>query len=239
MFFDSPKVIVETAERRGIMVCGYHASQATLAPKGYLADEPIIDKPGKGSFYATDFDMLLRHRGIANIVFTGITTDVCVHTTMRDANDRGYDCLMVEDCTESYFPEFKRATLDMVRAQGGIVGWTARSEAVINALDKMNVAARVAKTAEAPYRLAHDIVNDPKRLATLPWVPFRPGISIVRIYDAGNSGSSAALLRYNPGASLAEHRHAGFEHIYIVSGSQSGNGPSNSTDAQKVPSAEC
>lgn len=96
--------------------------------------ELVIDKPGKGAFYATGFGDALEAAGITHLLMTGVTTEVCVQTTMREANDRGYECLMVEDCTESYFPAFKAATLDMVRAQGGIVGWTATSEQVIGAL---------------------------------------------------------------------------------------------------------
>lgn len=96
--------------------------------------ELVIDKPGKGAFYATGFGDALEAAGITHLLMTGVTTEVCVQTTMREANDRGYECLMVEDCTESYFPQFKAATLDMVRAQGGIVGWTATSEQVIGAL---------------------------------------------------------------------------------------------------------
>lgn len=99
-----------------------------------IAGELIIDKPGKGSFYGTDLDGQLLRRGITHLLITGVTTEVCVQTTMREANDRGYDCLLVEDCTESYFPAFKQATLEMVRAQGGIVGWTAPSAAVIAGL---------------------------------------------------------------------------------------------------------
>jgi nicotinamidase-related amidase len=87
--------------------------------------EIVIDKPGKGAFYATDLGEILKARGVTHLVLAGVTTEVCVQTTMREANDRGYECLLVEDATESYFPEFKAATLDMVRAQGGIVGWTA------------------------------------------------------------------------------------------------------------------
>ena len=76
----------------------------------------------------------LQARGITHLLITGVTTEVCVQTTMREANDRGYECLLVEDGTESYFPEFKQATLDMVRAQGGIVGWTATASEVLQAL---------------------------------------------------------------------------------------------------------
>jgi nicotinamidase-related amidase len=92
-----------------------------LAPK---PGELVIDKPGKGAFYATPLEQVLRARGITHLVFAGVTTEVCVQTTMREANDRGYDCLLVEEATESYFPEFKSATLEMLRAQGAIVGWT-------------------------------------------------------------------------------------------------------------------
>jgi nicotinamidase-related amidase len=87
--------------------------------------ETVIVKPGKGAFYATALGEILRLRGITHLLFAGVTTEVCVQTTMREANDRGYDCLLIEDATESYFPEFKRATLEMIRAQGAIVGWTA------------------------------------------------------------------------------------------------------------------
>lgn len=85
-----------------------------------------IDKPGKGAFYHTDLQAMLDARGITHLVFAGVTTEVCVQTSMREANDRGYECLLVEEATESYFPAFKAATLEMIRAQGGIVGWTAR-----------------------------------------------------------------------------------------------------------------
>ena len=87
--------------------------------------ELVIDKPGKGAFYATSLTQALEARHITHLVFAGVTTEVCVQTSMREANDRGYDCLLVEDATASYFPAFKLATLDMVRSQGGIVGWTA------------------------------------------------------------------------------------------------------------------
>ncbi len=92
---------------------------------GPVDGELVISKPGKGAFYNTGLDDYLRSTGISHLLIAGVTTEVCVQTSMREANDRGYDCLLVEDCTESYFPEFKRVTLDMLTAQGGIVGWTA------------------------------------------------------------------------------------------------------------------
>ncbi|MGJ3247402.1 MAG: cysteine hydrolase family protein [Elainellaceae cyanobacterium] len=102
-----------------------------LAP---IDGEIMIPKPGKGAFYNTALESILKERGITHLLMTGVTTEVCVQTTMREANDRGYECLMVEDCTESYFPEFKQSTLEMVRAQGGIVGWTAPSAHIIMTL---------------------------------------------------------------------------------------------------------
>ena len=98
-----------------------------LAPR---PGETVIVKPGKGAFFATKLDVLLRSQRITHLILGGVTTEVCVQTTMREANDRGYDCLLVEDATESYFPEFKQATLAMVHAQGGIVGWTTPFAAV-------------------------------------------------------------------------------------------------------------
>lgn len=91
-----------------------------------LPGEIVIDKPGKGAFYATALDETLSGRGITHLIFGGVTTEVCVQSTMREANDRGYICLLAEDATASYFPEFKAAVLDMARAQGAIIGWTAR-----------------------------------------------------------------------------------------------------------------
>jgi nicotinamidase-related amidase len=102
-----------------------------LAP---LAGEPIVDKPGKGTFYATDFEMLLRLRGIRNLIITGITTDVCVHTTMRDANDRGFECLLVSDCCGATDAGNHAAALHMVKMQGGVFGAIGDSEGVIEAL---------------------------------------------------------------------------------------------------------
>ena len=85
--------------------------------------EPVVDKPGKGAFYATDLDAILKSRGVRQLIVCGVTTEVCVNTTVREANDRGYDCLVLDDCVASYFPEFQRSALEMVKAQGGIFGW--------------------------------------------------------------------------------------------------------------------
>lgn len=109
-----------------ILVTGEPGSQiiAELAP---VADEVVLDKPEKGAFYATPLQALLQQAGITRLIFMGVTTEVCVQSSMREANDRGYDCLLLEDCTESYFPAFKAAAVEMMRAQGAIVGWTATS----------------------------------------------------------------------------------------------------------------
>ncbi|AGB23625.1 nicotinamidase-like amidase [Mycobacterium sp. JS623] len=102
-----------------------------LAP---IDGEVVIDKPGKGAFHATDLQDILSDAGITQLLVTGVTTEVCVHTTTREANDRGYECLVVSDCVGSYFPEFQRVGLDMIKAQGGIFGWVADTAAVIPAL---------------------------------------------------------------------------------------------------------
>lgn len=96
--------------------------------------ELVIDKPGKGAFYGTNLGDILAARSVAYLLFAGVTTEVCVQTTMREANDRGFECLLAEDATESYFPEFKRAAIDMIRAQGAIVGWTATVDQITAAL---------------------------------------------------------------------------------------------------------
>ena len=99
-----------------------------------LPGEAIIDKPGKGSFFATDLELVLQTRRIRNIVLTGVTTDVCVHTTMRDANDRGYECLLLSDCSGATKMENHLAALDMVKMQGGVFGAVATSDAFIAAI---------------------------------------------------------------------------------------------------------
>jgi nicotinamidase-related amidase len=116
-----------------ILVAGEPGNQiiAALTP---AAGEIVIDKPGKGMFYGTDLQAQLQARGISHLLFMGVTTEVCVQTSMREANDRGYDGLLLTDCTESYFPEFKAATIAMVHAQGAIVGWTADSSPLLAAL---------------------------------------------------------------------------------------------------------
>ncbi len=110
-----------------------------IIPELYPAPgEPVIDKPGKGAFHATDLHSILQHRGIKQLVVTGVTTEVCVNTTVREANDRGYDCLVLEDCVGSYFPDFHAMGLKMIKAQGGIFGWVSSSEGVVKALAGWN-----------------------------------------------------------------------------------------------------
>ena len=117
-----------------ILVAGEPGTEfvAELEP---VDGEIVINKPGKGAFYATDLEDRLTCLGIRSLIFSGVTTEVCVQTTMREANDRGFYCLLAEDATESYFPEFKAATIEMIRAQGAIIGWTAKAleiEGVLN-----------------------------------------------------------------------------------------------------------
>ena len=116
-----------------ILVAGEPGNQivAALAP---VDGELVVDKPGKGAFYATGLHETLQRRGITHLVFMGVTTEVCVQTSMREANDRGFECLLVEDATASYFPELKAATLAMIAAQGAIVGWHAPSGVLLDAL---------------------------------------------------------------------------------------------------------
>ena len=106
-----------------------------IIPELYpIEGEPIIDKPGKGAFFDTDLDLILRTRGIQSLIVCGVTTEVCVQTTAREANDRGFEVLVPEDCCASYFPEFHRVTLEMIKAQGAIVGWISDAAHVVDAL---------------------------------------------------------------------------------------------------------
>jgi nicotinamidase-related amidase len=106
-----------------------------IIPELYpLPSEPVIDKPGKGAFFATDLHAILQNRGIQQLIVTGVTTEVCVNTTVREANDRGYDCLVPSDCVGSYFPEFQAMGLKMIKAQGGIFGWVSSSEKLLAVL---------------------------------------------------------------------------------------------------------
>ena len=106
-----------------------------IVPELYpVAGEVVIDKPGKGAFFATDLELILRDRGIKTLIVCGVTTEVCVNTTVREANDRGYECVVLSDCVGSYFPEFQKAALAMIKAQGGIFGWVSDSKRALTAL---------------------------------------------------------------------------------------------------------
>ena len=106
-----------------------------IIPELYpIVGEPVVDKPGKGAFCQTDLHMILQAQGIRSLILCGVTTEVCVNTTAREANDRGFEVLIAEDCVGSYFPAFHRAALDMIKAQGAIVGWISDSRSIISAL---------------------------------------------------------------------------------------------------------
>ncbi len=108
-----------------------------IVPELYpIEGEPVIDKPGKGAFYQTDLESMLRHCGIDNLLVAGVTTEVCVNTTVREANDRGYRCIVLGDCCASYFPEFHEMGLRMIKAQGGIFGWVSDSTNALAALSR-------------------------------------------------------------------------------------------------------
>lgn len=126
--------IGETGAMGRLLVRGEPGNQIVpeLAP---IDGEIVIDKPGKGMFWATGLHEQLKARGITHLVFAGVTTEVCVQTSMREANDRGYECLLIEDATESYFAEFKAMTIKMIAAQGGIVGWVTPLAALRQAVD--------------------------------------------------------------------------------------------------------
>jgi nicotinamidase-related amidase len=108
-----------------------HDIIAELCP---LPDEPVIDKPGKGAFYQTDLELMLRNRSIDTLFVAGVTTEVCVNTTVREANDRGFRCVVLSDCCASYFPEFHQAGLAMIKAQGGIFGSVTGSTQLLGSL---------------------------------------------------------------------------------------------------------
>jgi nicotinamidase-related amidase len=120
-----------------------------------VAGEVVLDKPGKGSFYATDLEHVLRNAGISSLIVTGVTTEVCVHTTVREANDRGFECLVLEDCVASYFPGFHRVALEMICAQGGIFGWVTHSSALLAPL----IGAQVNLPSWEPGREREDVVQ--------------------------------------------------------------------------------
>lgn len=118
-----------------------------IIPELYpVAGEPVIDKPGKGAFYQTDLELMLKNRGIETLFVCGVTTEVCVNTTIREANDRGFRCIALSDCCASYFPDFHTAGLAMIKAQGGIFGWVADSEKAIAA-----IAAHGARAPKVPF----------------------------------------------------------------------------------------
>ncbi len=109
-----------------------------IIPEVYpIEGEPVVDKPGKGAFWATDLHGILSNRGIRSLIVCGVTLEVCVHTTVREGNDRGYDALVVDDATASYFPEFYRVGLEMIKAQGGIFGWVSSSDKVVPVLEEV------------------------------------------------------------------------------------------------------
>jgi len=130
----SPELRIGDEGPMGRVLIAGEPGTAILDALAPLPGEIVIEKPGKGAFYATNFGEELERLGARQLVFAGVTTEVCVQTTMREANDRGYECLLAEDATESYFPEFKAAALAMIRAQGAIVGWTATTSQVLEGL---------------------------------------------------------------------------------------------------------
>lgn len=125
--------IGDTGPMGRVLVRGEHGHD--IIPELYpLAGEPVLDKPGKGAFYATDLLLMLDNHKIRTLIVCGVTTEVCVHTTVREANDRGFECIVPADCVGSYFPEFQRVALEMIKAQGGIFGWVSRSDLIVSAL---------------------------------------------------------------------------------------------------------
>ncbi len=179
-----------------------------LAP---IDGELVIDKPGKGAFYATDLQARLAERGITHLLFAGVTTEVCVQTSMREANDRGYECLLVEDATASYFPHFKDATIAMLRAQGGIVGWTAPLAALEGSAGELNRPAVMAQVRAAfdDYEAAL-VRHDVARLDRYFWYDPRT----VRYGVAENSYGGQAIRAYRM-ACAPVHPQRRIEHLAI------------------------
>ena len=132
---DAPLRIGEEGAMGRLLVRGEPGNQIVDSLKP-IAGEIVIDKPGKGMFWNTDIQSILDNKGVTHLVFAGVTTEVCVQTSMREANDRGYECLLIEDATESYFPEFKQMAIEMIVAQGGIVGWATPFAALEGAVTK-------------------------------------------------------------------------------------------------------
>jgi len=130
----NPSIRIGDAGPMGRVLIAGEPGTAILDELAPLPGEIVIEKPGKGAFYATSFGDDLERIGAEQLIFAGVTTEVCVQTTMREANDRGYECLLAEDATESYFPEFKAAAIAMIRAQGAIVGWTATTDQVLEGI---------------------------------------------------------------------------------------------------------
>lgn len=130
----NPKLRIGDMGPMGRILIAGEPGTSILPDVAPVDGELVIEKPGKGAFYATPLGDELKAKGIRQLVFAGVTTEVCVQTTMREANDRGYECLIIEEATASYFPHFKAATLDMIRAQGGIVGWTAKLDDLLEVL---------------------------------------------------------------------------------------------------------
>ena len=126
------KTIGDVCSMGRLLVRGEYGQD--IIPELYpIAGEVVLDKPGKGAFFATDLDHILHNKGIEFLIVCGVTTEVCVNTTVREANDRGFECLIPEDCVGSYFPEFQKYALEMIKAQGGIFGWVSDSKAVLEA----------------------------------------------------------------------------------------------------------
>ncbi|MFP5077837.1 cysteine hydrolase family protein [Rhizobium sp. YIM 134829] len=137
----NPSLKIGEAGAMGRLLISGEPGNAILPALAPIAGEIAIDKPGKGMFYATGIEAVLEERGITHLVFAGVTTEVCVQTSMREANDRGYECLLIEDATESYFANFKQGAIEMIVAQGGIVGWVAPLAALKTAVAQAKVEA--------------------------------------------------------------------------------------------------